>query len=221
MRIRSFFIGFLLALVCGLAGAQGTATWIWSPGDVEIWLSNRMQVQRVERDVAWPPFWRLYNHQPQVNFMRQVDLAAPEDIDIAVEGIYNAAIDGRFVHGDQRHVRVPAGKHTLNLQVVNAAAPPAVFVQGRTIHSDASWSVGPRPGAPAAKAAHWNLARPADPPSRYRLPTREIQAASVTRAQGAVLVDFGRETTGFVKLNEQRYELPLEGGKTYTVSRTT
>ncbi|MFS2016954.1 hypothetical protein ACEN88_10295, partial [Massilia sp. CT11-108] len=142
----------MLAVVSGGAGAQGTATWIWSPGDFEIWLSNRMQVQRVERDVAWPPFWRLYNHQPQVNFIRQVDLAAPEDIDITVEGIYNVAIDGQFVHGDQHRVRVPAGRHTLNLQVYNAASPPAVFVRGPTIRSDASWSVGPRPGAPAAHA---------------------------------------------------------------------
>jgi hypothetical protein len=196
----SLFIGLLLSLACSLAGAQGAATWIWSPGDFEIWLSNRMQVQRVEREVAWPPFWRLYNHQPQVNFIRQVDLAAPEDIDIAVEGVYNVAIDGRFVHGDQRRVRVPAGKHTLNLQVYNGASPPAVFVQGRTIRSDASWSVGPRPGAPTANAAHWNLTAPDTPPSRYRLPTREIPAVALTRRDGAVLVDFGQETTGFVKL---------------------
>jgi hypothetical protein len=200
MRIHSLFIGLLLSLACGLAGAQGTATWIWSPGDFEIWLSNRMQVQRVERDVAWPPFWRLYNHQPQVNFIRQVDLAAPEDIDITVEGIYNIAIDGQFVHGDQRRLRIPAGRHTLNFQVYNAASPPAVLVQGRTIRSDASWSVGPRPGAPAAHAAHWNLTAPDTPPSRYRLPTREIPAVALTRGEGAVLVDFGRETTGFVRL---------------------
>ena len=200
MRIHSLFIGLLLALICGPAGAQGTATWIWSPGDFEIWLSNRMQVQRVERDVAWPPFWRLYSHQPQVNFIRQVDLAAPEDIDITVEGIYNIAIDGRFVHGEQRRVRIPAGRHTINLQVYNGTSPPAVLVQGRTIRSDASWSVGPRPGAPAANAAHWNLTAPDTPPSRYRLPTREIPAVAVARTDGGILVDFGRETTGFVKL---------------------
>ena len=200
MRIHSLFIGLLASLVCGVAGAQGTATWIWSPGDVEIWLSNRMQVQRVERDVAWPPFWRLYGHQPQVNFIRQVDLAAPEDIDITVEGIYNIAIDGRFVHGDQHRVRIPAGRHTINLQVYNGTSPPAVHVQGRTIRSDASWSVGPRPGAPAANAAHWNLTAPDTPPSRYRLPTREIPAVAVARTDGGILVDFGRETTGFVKL---------------------
>jgi hypothetical protein len=200
MRIHSLFIGLLLALVCGLAGAQGTATWIWSPGDFDIWLSNRMQVQRVERDVAWPPFWRLYNHQPQVNFIRRVDLAAPEDVTVTVEGIYNIAIDGQFVHGDQRHVRIPAGQHTLNLQVYNATSPPAILVQGRTIRSDASWSVGPRPGTPIASAAHWDFASPDAPPSHFRLATREIPAATVTRTDGALLVDFGRETTGFVKL---------------------
>ena len=51
MRIHSLFIGLVMSLACGMAGAQGTATWIWSPGDFEIWLSNRMQVQRVVRDV--------------------------------------------------------------------------------------------------------------------------------------------------------------------------
>ena len=85
MRLYSLIIGLVLTLLCGAACAQGAATWIWAPGDFEIWLSNRMQVQRVERDVAWPPFWRLYSHQPQVNFMRQVDLAAPEDILVTVE----------------------------------------------------------------------------------------------------------------------------------------
>lgn len=200
MRIQSRFIGLLLACASGVASAQGAATWIWSPGDVEIWLSNRMQVQRIERDVAWPPFWRLYSHQPQVNFMRQVDLAEPENVDVAVEGVYNIAIDGRFVHGDQRHVHIPAGRHALNIQVYNAVAPPAVFVRGRTILSDASWSTGQRPGAPAAGAAHWHFDAPDDPPSRYRLPTREILPATVTRVDGGIFVDFGEETTGFVKL---------------------
>jgi hypothetical protein len=204
MRLQTLFITLLLALACGRAGAQGPATWIWYPGDFEIWLSNQMQARRVERDVAWPPFWRLYSHQPQVNFTRQVDLAEPEDIDVSVEGTYNVAIDGRFVHGDQRHIRVPAGKHTLNVQAYNPASPPAVLVQGKTIRSDASWTVGPRPGMPAAgspvHAAHWNFDTPDNPPSRYRLATREVRPATVRREAHAVLVDFGAETTGFVKL---------------------
>ncbi|MCS0580208.1 hypothetical protein NX784_01235 [Massilia pinisoli] len=201
MRLYSLFIGLVLTLLCGAAGAQDAATWIWAPGDFDIWLSNRMQVQRVERDVAWPPFWRMYSHQPQVNFMRRVDLAAPEDIVITVEGTYNVAIDGRFVHGDQRHIRVPAGRHALNIQVYNPASPPAVLVQGTTIRSDSSWTVGPRPNAPTADhAAHWHFAAPDDPPSHYRLATREVRPVAVERDAHGVLVDFGQETTGFVQL---------------------
>jgi len=204
MRIHTLFITLLLALACGRAGAQGAATWIWYPGDFDIWLSNRMQVQRVERDVAWPPFWRLYSHQPQVNFSRQVDLAEPEDIAVAVEGRYNVAIDGVFVHGDQRHIRVPAGKHTMNVQAYNPTSPPAILVQGKTIRSDSAWTVGPRPGMPppgnAVHAAHWNFDAPDNPPSHYRLATRVVRPATVTREGHGILVDFGAETTGFVKL---------------------
>ena len=201
MRLYSLFVGLVLTLLCGAAGAQGAATWIWAPGDFEIWLSNRMQVQRVERDVAWPPFWRLYGHQPQVNFMRQVDLAAPEDILVTVEGTYNVAIDGRFVHGDQRHIRVPAGRHALNIQVYNPASPPAVLVRGATIRSDASWTVGPRPSVPTAiHAAHWHFTAPDDPPSHYRLATREVRPIAIERDAHGILVDFGQETTGFVQL---------------------
>jgi hypothetical protein len=208
MRLLSFFMGLLLALACGAAGAQGVATWIWYPGDFEIWLSNRMQVQRAERDVAWPPFWRLYSHQPQVNFARDIDLAAPEDITVTAEGIYNVAIDGVFVHGDQRHIRLPAGKHTINLQVYNAASPPAVLVQGRTVRSDASWRVGPRPGAwtdgGPVHAAHWNFDAPDGPPSRFHLATAPVRPTAVQRDGRSVLVDFGRETTGFVRLANLR-----------------
>jgi hypothetical protein len=204
MRIHSFFMGTLLALVCATAGAQGAATWIWYPGDFEIWLSNRMQAQRVERDVAWPPFWRLYSHQPQVNFARRVELAEPENIDVSVEGMYNVAIDGQFVHGEQRRIRIPAGRHDINIQVYNPASPPAVFVRGTTIRSDAAWTVGPRPGAwmegGPVHAAYWNFGTPDNPPSRYRLATREIRPTAVRRDGHSVLVDFGQETTGFVKL---------------------
>jgi len=203
MRLYSFFVGLVLTLLCGAACAQGAATWIWAPGDLEIWLSNRMQVQRVERDVAWPPFWRLYGHQPQVNFMRQVDLAAPEDILVTVEGTYNVAIDGRFVHGDQRRIHVPAGRHALNIQAYNPTSPPAVLVQGPTIRSDAAWTVGPRPNvATAVHAAHWHFATPDDPPSHFRLATREVRPVAIERDAHGILVDFGQETTGFVQLKK-------------------
>jgi alpha-L-rhamnosidase len=200
----SSLIGLLLLIQCGLAFAQGQATWIWYPGDFEIWLSNQMQSTRSERDASFLPFWRLYAPQPQVNFARKVELNAPEEIVVNAEGKYSVSIDGRFVQGDQHRMTVPAGKHTINIQVYNAASPPAVYVEGKTVRSDGAWTVGPRPnpapGPGAVLAASWNFDSPDSPPSRFKLPTREVKATTIERGPRSILVDFGEETIGFVKL---------------------
>lgn len=202
--MKSLCLGAILFLASAFAAAA-SATWIWYPSDFEIWLSNRVQGTRVQQDVHFMPLWRLYSHQPQMNFTKTVDLAEAEDITVAAEGMYSVAIDKHFVHGDQRHIHVPAGKHTLNIQVFNQASPPAVYVSGPTIHTDDSWLAGPRPDVQSpefnsAFAAHWNFDRPDLPPSRFKLATREVQARSVKTGPHSILVDFGEETIGFVKL---------------------
>jgi alpha-L-rhamnosidase len=45
----------IMGFSSGLAIAQ-KATWIWYPGDYDIWLSNRMQNRRTERGTFYPPF---------------------------------------------------------------------------------------------------------------------------------------------------------------------
>ena len=34
------------------------STWIWYPGDFEIWLGNRFNNRRTERGAMFPPFWK-------------------------------------------------------------------------------------------------------------------------------------------------------------------
>jgi hypothetical protein len=204
LRAHSAAIAALFFSSC-TAALAAPATWIWYPGDFEIWLSNEMQVKRGERDALFMPFWRYYSHQPMVNFSRQVELAAPETIEVTAEGQYSVLVDGKFVQGDQRHIALPAGKHHINVQVYNAATPPAIHVQGPTVRSDGSWTVGPKPfyqplrGAPV-QAAGWHFDTAEARPSRYRLPTKDVAAASVQRGPHSLLVDFGQETIGFVKL---------------------
>ncbi|NLT04103.1 MAG: hypothetical protein GXY09_09610, partial [Bacteroidales bacterium] len=69
--------------------AQTEATWIWYPGDYEIWLGNRMQNRRTERGTFFPPFWKMDSHYVMVEFSTQVELEAPETVELAVEGNYN------------------------------------------------------------------------------------------------------------------------------------
>ena len=70
------------------------ATWIWYPGDFEVWLGNRFNNRRTERGSMFPPFWKQDSHWPTVVFATTVQLEQAEDIQIFCEGQYNVAIDG-------------------------------------------------------------------------------------------------------------------------------
>jgi len=55
---RTIFLLFFAAITL-IANAQ---TWIWYPGDYEIWLGNEMNNRRTERGAFFPPFWKMDSH---------------------------------------------------------------------------------------------------------------------------------------------------------------
>ena len=121
--------------------AQSKPTWIWYPGDFEIWLSNQMQNRRTDRGTFFPVFWKFDSHYPLIDFHKDFALTAPEEVSIHTEGIYNVKIDGQPLEGMPAKIKVPAGKHRINIKVFNQASVPAVYVAGKTVVSDASWLV--------------------------------------------------------------------------------
>src|SRR5699024_7926387 len=62
------------------------ATWIWYPGDYEIWLSNQMQAKRTERGAFFPPLWRYYSPYPLVTFRKKLSLTQSDVVEIHTEG---------------------------------------------------------------------------------------------------------------------------------------
>ena len=130
----------LLASV-GMCASLGAQTWIWYPGDYEIWLGNQMNNRRTERGAFFPPFWKTDSHYVVVEFSKEVDLPEAETIQLSVEGRYNVKLDGKLQFGMPDKLTIPAGKHKINIKVWNQLTPPALYVDGRTIKSDASWKV--------------------------------------------------------------------------------
>ena len=190
------------------------ATWIWYPGDFEVYLSNKMQNRRTERGMFYPVFWKVDSHYPLMNFHKYYELSQPEEIEIYTEGEYNVRIDGNGVFGNIKRITVPAGKHKLSIKVFNQASVPAVYVKGKTIVSDSSWSVsyddkewvdetGKRAQMSAAllKAGQWNLNSPSQLPSVFMLPTVKKSAVSAVPGNNSLLIDFGKETFGFITLH--------------------
>ena len=202
------------ALAMGImASAQ---TWIWYPGDYEIWLGNRMNNNRTERGAFFPPFWKTDSHFVTVEFSKDLDLHADEEITIKAEGKYNVKLDGKLQFGQPSTFRIPAGKHKLNIKVWNQATPPALYVKGATVNTDSSWRVtnedkewidesGKASDTSAteyAPAGYWDFNDIDNPPSAYSLKLEPMQYVSVTEktADGGKLYDFGKETFGRIVL---------------------
>lgn len=192
---------------------KSTATWIWYPGDFEIWLGNRFNNLRSERGALSPTFWKQDSHYPMVEFSKEVTFQETETIEIAVEGDYNVALDGEKVFGMPKSITIPAGRHKINIKVINQSCPPALFVQGKSVQSDESWLAtfedkiwidenGDAHGSGIyVPAGRWNFNDITTPPSAFRLQTEEKKYDKCSALDNShTLYDFGVETIGYVTL---------------------
>lgn len=190
-------------------------TWIWYPGDFEIWLGNNMNNRRTDRGTFFPPFWKSDSHYVTVEFSKKVSLMSSETIDINAEGKYNVKIDGKMQFGMPHNITLSAGIHSINIKVWNQTSPPSIFVNGKTIKSDSTWKVtnedkewidesGKASDTSASiymDAGSWNFNTQEERPSLYRLKTEHRCLKECASNNNSRLYDAGAETFGYITLN--------------------
>ena len=202
------------------------ATWIWYPGDFEVWLGNICNNRRTERGALFPPFWKQDSHWPTVVFSKNVDMNADETATIRTEGSYSVFVDGQLLHPPHQNI-FPKGRHTVSIKVWNQVSPPALYLAAANLKSDDTWQAtfedkiwidenGEAHGAGVyVPVGSWDFNSPDRPPSRFRLERKEQRPVSKTDCDaagkpfGGTLYDFGREVFGSLKL------IGLNDGNTY------
>jgi len=208
--IKHFLLS--LALLCAGGASLGDGgKWIWYPGDYALWRGNDLQARRVEHGGGYPVFWATYAPHPLVDFVRKVDFAAPETVDIAWEGVCRimgiGASDPLPGVVSNRYV-FPAGKYTVVARVYSQGRPPALYMDGPHLKTDSSWTADWRTvasgvdgeAAPPAEARVL-YSTPGNRPAEMRLATIPKGAVSLRTIRGNhVFADFGEETFGFLKL---------------------
>ncbi len=208
--IAALFFGFFTEQ----AQAQ-KASWIWYPGDFDIYMSNVMQNRRTERGSFFPVFWKMDSHYVLVDFHKEFTLSEAEEVRLYVEGTYNVKVDGQAISGFPKTVLIPAGKHKLSLKVYSQGTVPAIFVQGKTIASDETWlttfedkewidqsgKVSDKSGTTFVSAGSWNLNDPNIVPSKFKLPVVAQFAVKKEKSGNGYVADFGKETFGFIKIH--------------------
>ncbi len=200
-------------------------TWIWYPGDFEIWLGNIFNNRRTERGAMLPPFWKQDSHYPTVEFSKSFTLEREETITIAAEGQFNVALDGKLqsvAEGTLRRDKsnngrylftIPAGEHRITFKVWNQATPPALYVLGEGLYTDSTWLAtyedklwidenGVAHGSGIyVPAASWQFNDITTPPSQFKLERQEQRPVSSCEiTANGTLFDFGRETFGYLKV---------------------
>ena len=189
-------------------------TWIWYPGDFEIWLGNIFNNRRTERGAMFPPFWKQDSHYVTIEFSKAFTIEHEETITIACEGQFNFAIDGKLQFPAKEY-SIPAGEHKLNIKVWNQVTPPALFIKGETIHTDSTWLAtyedklwidenGVAHGSGVyVPAASWHFDAIDTPPSAYRLERKCSPPVSKEQIEeNGFLYDFGNETFGYLKFED-------------------
>jgi hypothetical protein len=202
--MNKLFTAILLITVLALPTVAQSqtpkASWIWYPGDFELWLSSKIQIERTERGVFYAPFWRMDRHTPLVTFGKAVDLEQDEILDIQVEGRFYLRVDGRFVYENQDKVLLTKGKHEIHFQVYNTDSPPSVRVQGKTVVSDRTWATSKQNNR-FVQADAWIFDTPENRPSTYKLATTPLNPVTTEAKEQSVFVDFGKETFGYLRFH--------------------
>ncbi|WP_121613411.1 alpha-L-rhamnosidase-related protein [Mesobacillus foraminis] len=183
--------------------AKESACWIWYPGDWEIWQHEQISIRRKMRGVIFPAFWRLDRHYSSVVFSYTYELEQDEEVTITADGHFSVYFDGRDNERyNQTKMMLPRGKHELMVAVYNDIKVPALFIEGAHIKTNESWKV-------SCYDKQWHCAGsweemlndPTVPPSEYRLATIPKLPVNIEKKEDGWMVDFGRETFGYLQLN--------------------
>ncbi|UKT65428.1 amylo-alpha-1,6-glucosidase [Pedobacter mucosus] len=215
MKFRIYIVSALCFTFFAEQVQAQKASWIWYPGDFDIYMSNVMQNRRTERGSFFPVFWKMDSHFVLVDFHKEFNLAQAEEVKLFVEGTYNVKIDGQAITGFPKSILIPAGKHKLSLKVYNQAHVPAIFIRGKTIISDETWlstfedkewidasgKTSDKSGTTFVSAGSWNLTDPMVLPSQFKLPVVPQSAVKTEKNNNGSISDFGKETFGFIKVH--------------------
>ncbi|MCM3749385.1 alpha-rhamnosidase [Paenibacillus pasadenensis] len=186
--------------------AKPAATWIWYPGDFEIRLLEKISVKRRMRGVMYPTTWRIDRHYSNVRFHYTYDLPEAETVRITAEGMFSLHLDGRDnIRTNDSIVTLPAGRHDLAICVYNDTEAPALFIEGENIRTDSSWKVTSYQ-SDFVNAGAWTFHSADNRPSQFRLALEPQEPVAREIQDGHELLDFGRETFGFLRFHGMKGE---------------
>lgn len=178
------------------------ATWLWYPGEYEIYHSNQLHARREDFGIDYVTFWQVPSLYPRVDFYKSFE----NDRSFSLKVI--SASNGFFyLDGKQYPLNTPTqvkiGQHKIIVRLMNVSGGlPCIFAESEFLNTDGSWQVsnGTAKKVPAATSPLYDTAE--RNPEQFPFSYREIPFASRQTTDGGVTYDFSRETYARVTLKQ-------------------
>ena len=175
--------------------------WICYPGDYEVFLAEKVNTKRFQRDFPIRPFWRVDSPWHHVRFFKNVVLEKPTKMKFSWEGSISVFFRRPTLHVDDVYsyeftgeLEVPAGEHYMEIWVYNPNGLPCLKIDSDSFVTDETFeaSFNQIDTLPAGVCNCGNMT-----PNTYCLPTRPIQPVRVFDVDGEKVYDFGKLILGF------------------------
>ncbi|MNB74288.1 Bacterial alpha-L-rhamnosidase [compost metagenome] len=178
-------------------------SWIWYPGDFEIFHHLLLNTRREERDYHWPAFWRLDDCYHNVRFRKQVNCSASEEMTVYAHGVGHASVDGKK-HPLRQPITLSPGSHDLMIHVARTDGLPCVYVDGKESASNSSWEANEFSLDWVPAGCNSLYPNKEDDPAVFAFQYEEIMPVSIDRREDGILYDYGKETFAALRFDNVR-----------------
>ena len=204
--------------------------WIWKYGDFEIYHSMRLHMRRVEREVVYPPYWKVDAPTPKVMFYCNYE-GEGGYIRVHANGDGYVKI-GNALYSPGSRISLGKGKFTICACIIKEGGFPAIFVESDVIPSGEGWYVKENNHServPVGFDKYYDS--PEKNPAVFHFEYESITPVRTEAMDGGMLYDFGKET--FARVNiwgadpdaqlgvyyGESYEEAVDTDHTYTLER--
>lgn len=178
------------------------ARWIWYPCDFEIYHHLLLSCRRQEFGCDYPCAWRVPSPEKTVAFIR--DFTAEKDTSFTVvthsKGMVRIA-DAKYRVNEE--IFIPAGSYRIEVQLFDIEAFPSLFVDSEFLWSDGEWTCEARDTRwlnVCCEPAYYSAS---DDPRVFPFSYKDISPVSQENVNGGILYDFGEETFGPVRIEDE------------------
>ena len=184
------------------------AYWIWKYGDFEIYHSMLLHMRRIEREVVYPPYWRIDSPDPKVMFYCDYE-GDGGYIKVTANGEGYIKI-GNKLYSPGEHIELPAGSFTVSACIGNMAGLPSIFVESDVIPSGSDWYIKENNHSEIIPVGYGEYYDSIEKnPEAFHFEYKKMLPVTTEAVEGGMLYDFGLETFGYLDVSEANSETEL------------